>query len=275
MRSSHRNSTPRGWRSLPALAAFMSLARIASAQDDLPSIATDRPGQSTAPSILSPGYVQIEAGTQITGTESGEGTKAITTRSYALPSALVRIGLLPAMELRLGAEYRSLRGTTEAASTVATADGIASLAVGAKIGITQEKGSLPETAFLVTLALPYGAEQFRPAAVAPSFLLAMRSSLGGPLNLYYNLGGSWDGSNGAGTGLYTLALSAAIAGDLSAFAELYGSLASGVPPVHAADAGIAYVVGPNLQLDLSGGAGITPSAPEYFISAGVSLRLPR
>ena len=256
-------SSPRHALFFPLLAALALLpaAEHASAQDTPPPISTDRPGQSTSPSVLGPGYIQLEAGAQIAGIAPG-------TESYALPSGLARIGLLPAMELRLGAEYRSLRSTT-------AASGIASVSAGAKIAVTQEQGAIPETAFLLTLALPYGSENFRPAAVAPSFLLAMRSSLGGPFNLYYNLGGSWDGSNGPGTGLYTLALSATIAGNLSAFAELYGSLASDVLPMHAADAGIAYVLSPDLQLDLSGGAGITPSAPDYFINAGLSLRLRR
>lgn len=263
-------SSPRPVLLFPLLAALALLpaAERASAQDTPPPIATDRPGQSTSPSVLGPGYIQLEAGGQIAGIAPG-------TESYALPSALARIGLLPAMELRLGAEYRSLRSTGGSSGAATAANGIASVSAGAKIAITPEKGAIPETAFLLTLALPYGSEEFRPAAVAPSFLLAMRSSLGGPFNLYCNLGGSWDGSNGAGTGLYTLALSATIAGDLSAFAELYGSLASGALPVHAADAGIAWVLSPDLQLDLSGGTGITPSAPEYFINAGLSLRLPR
>ncbi len=266
----HPPSSPRLAALLPLLAAIalIPVAEPASAQDELPPLSTDRPGQSTSPSILSTGYLQLEAGAQIAAIAPG-------AKSYALPLVLARIGLLPAMELRLGAEYRSLRVAAPSSGAATAASGIASVSAGAKIAITPEQGAIPETALLLTLALPYGSGNFRPAAVAPSFLLAMRSSPGGPFNLYYNLGGSWDGSSGAGTGLYTLALSATIAGDLSAFAELYGSLGSGLPPAHAADAGIAYPLSPNLQLDLSGGAGITQPAPEYFINAGISLRLPR
>ena len=261
---------------LPILAAMAAMAQIASAQEGMPpAISTDRPGQSTPPSILMPGYAQIEAGAQMAGTAAGEESGATGMKIYSIPSALVRIGLLPTMELRLGAEYRSVRTTQETSGLDATVGGIASLSIGTKIGITPENGSLPETAFLLILGLPYGDESFRPASVAPAFLLAMRSSLGGSLDLYYNLGASWDGSNGAGTGLYTLALSASLADDLSGFAELYGSLASGALPAHAADAGLAYVIAPNLQIDLYGGAGITAMAPDYFINAGVSLRLPR
>lgn len=237
-----------------------------------PAIATDRPGQTTPPSILTPGHLQIEAGFQLAGDtpdESGPSTRILST-----PQLLARIGLLPAMELRLQGELRSTRTSADGMETSSHA-GIAGAAIGTKVGITAETGAIPEMALGVTLGLPIGDAIYRPANVAPAAYLAFRSGLSPTLNLYYNLGGAWDGSNGAGTGSYSVLLADAFSGSLSGFVEIYGTLASAAGPIHAADAGLAYVVAANVQLDLSGGAGITGSATDYFINGGISLRLPR
>ena len=47
------------------------------------------------------------------------------------------------------------------------------------------------------------------------------------------------------------------------------------PALHAADAGASLLLADNLQIDLFGGVGLTPNAPDYFVNAGLSLRLPR
>ena len=44
---------------------------------------------------------------------------------------------------------------------------------------------------------------------------------------------------------------------------------------HRFDAGLTYLINHNSQLDISGGFGITPNAPKYFLSAGYSIDLKR
>jgi hypothetical protein len=41
------------------------------------------------------------------------------------------------------------------------------------------------------------------------------------------------------------------------------------------DAGIAYLVSQNFQLDISGGIGITDISPDFFLEIGFSWRLPQ
>ncbi len=231
-------------------------------------ISTDRPGQATPPALLSPGFTQIEAGFQYAA--DGPEERRVTT--LGLPGAVIRIGMLERMELRLGGEFRSL--TTAIGDANTTISGAASLSLGTKIAIAAEEGAIPETAFLLTLGLPVGNEDFRPQSVAPTFALSTRNALSNTTNLYLNLGGSWDGLNGTGTGFYAALLGATLVGDLSGFAEVYGAFPPGASPVHAVDAGFAYAAAPNLQLDLFGGTGITDTATDFFVNAGISLRLP-
>ena len=47
------------------------------------------------------------------------------------------------------------------------------------------------------------------------------------------------------------------------------------PAFSTLDAGIGYLPAGNIQLDLSGGVGITDNAPDYFVAAGICVRLPR
>ena len=45
--------------------------------------------------------------------------------------------------------------------------------------------------------------------------------------------------------------------------------------MHATDLGAAFLLSPDIQIDLSGGAGLTDNAADYFINAGLSFRLAR
>ena len=247
----------------------------AQATGELPSISTDRPGQATPPAILLPGSIQIEAGVQLTSDAATVEEVETTERTTSMPAALVRIGVLPTMELRLSTEVRSVGTSITPGTFDTTVSGLSGVGLGIKIGVTAEQGAIPETAFLLTLALPVGEENFRVSNVAPTFLFAMRNGLSSTTNLYYNLGATWDGTNGAGYGLYNVLLSSSLTGSLGVFGEVYGTVATGRLPTHAADLGLAYLLGNNLQIDLYGGVGITDNAPDYFVAGGVSVRLPR
>jgi hypothetical protein len=264
-----------GLKRISLLAALLcvSTALASGQENEPPTISTDRPGQSTPPGILPPGCIQIEAGIQFAGDKIGGDGSENTVRTLSLPGALVRIGLLESAELRLSTEYRSVTTTISGFDT--TVDGIAGISIGTKVGITQEQGAIPETALLLTLGMPeIGSESFRPAAVTPNVLLSMRNALSRSLNLYYNVGALWDGITPTGTGFYSALLGLTVAYNMGVFAEVYGSLKTGLPPLHTVDAGLSYRVASNIQLDLYGGAGITDNAPDYFANAGISFRLP-
>lgn len=262
--------------SIPILVVIL-LVDVVSAygQDEsvLQRLSTDRPGQTTPPSVLQSGSVQIEAGVQLARDKAGDGSAATATRTLSAPDALIRISLLSSMELRVGAEFRSAKMTI--GDSDRTASGVTSLSVGTKLGITVEKGAIPEAAFVARFALPAGSGDFHPAGVVPTFLLTTRTSLAKSANLYCTIGGSWGSANGTGTGIYTTHPGATLFGNLSGFVELYGSFPPGLSPMHSADAGLALAIAPNLQRDPFGGAGITSTVADCFANVGISLRLPR
>ncbi len=62
---------------------------------------------------------------------------------------------------------------------------------------------------------------------------------------------------------------------LTGFAEYYGQKQELQHFAHHLDAGIAWKIKPNLQLDMLGGIGLGTDAPNFFVESGFSFRLPK
>ena len=131
------------------LMAMIVMAAPAHAQETIPSISTDRPGQATPPAIAPPGYVQMEIGAQLASDASDGGP---TTRLLSTPQALIRVGLLPTMELRVQGEFRTTTISIEGAADQSHG-GLAGLAVGTKVGIKPAKSSGPGKYILIALGV--------------------------------------------------------------------------------------------------------------------------
>jgi len=252
-------------RTPSSILLLVVLAGTAAAQEP---ISADRPGQTPSPTVIPARRIQVEIDAQTVLDDPGSGT--VTT--YSLPAVLIRLGLLPTLELRAGAEYR----TIATGDTLDQVKGIAAVNVGAKISITQENGALPELGLVMQFGLPTGSEAFAPRYVTPTLALGARSALDrdGAVNLYGSVGGSWDGTSGHGSGSYGVALWVAPTSWFGLFTEVDGILTPGLTPAHTLDAGAYILAAPSLQFDLFGGLGLTGSAPDAFINVGLSVRRP-
>jgi hypothetical protein len=156
------------------------------------------------------------------------------------------------------------------------AHGFAPLYAGFKIQITREKRALPEIALLSALVLPFtAAESQRPSHTGVNLRLSVSHTLSEIFSLGYNLGVIWDGDTPVPSYYYSVALGISITQKLGAFAEGFGFLPEKGRASHLLDGGITYLVLPNLQLDVSGGIGLTEESPDYFLNCGLCLRLPR
>lgn len=262
------------------LAAF---AGALPAQDTPPGeLVTDRPDQTESAAVVAAGYVQVETGVLLTRDEDGPAEVEVVEG----PGTLVRIGFGGRTELRLGwagwvreeVEVSGLRGGTS------TFDGAGDAEAGAKVRLRDEAGTLPEAALLVGVSLPVGDDDFSSDRYDPSMRLAFAHTLTERLGLGYNLGMEWSSEPGDegvhetfSRLIYTVALGTSVTGRLGAFVELFGAEPVDAPPGSevSLDGGFTYLLRPNLQLDLSAGAGLTDDAPDWFVGAGVSFRLPR
>lgn len=237
---------------------------------DAPELITDRPDQTESSSVVPRGYIQIETGF----TYSDEGSES---RTLEYPGTLVRIGLTERLELRLGTQGF----VSEFESDETTGYGDSEL--GTKIYFWQEKGWRPETALLTSASMPTGNDAFSTGRVDPSFRFAFSHTLSETISLAYNLGAAWEtvrttsGRSTLANAQYTLVTGFALTDRLGAFAEFFGDtpLSAGGGSALSVDGGFTYLLRPNVQLDLAAGAGITNEAPDWFLTAGVSFRLPR
>ena len=238
----------------------------AQAQEAIGSIATDRPDQTESSSLVPKGYFQWETGFLYEHASS-------TEQNYSYNTSLLKYGLFESFELRLIVEYN--RSRTALVGAEFDNQGLAPIAIGSKIAITQENGWIPEIALLSHLTLPNtGLKAFQTNFLAPDFRFLISKTLTESLSLGLNLGASWDGTSANATREYTLALANGFTERLGGFIEIYGFATEGSRPDHRLDGGFTYLIQNNMQLDVSAGLGLTEISPEYFLSAGFSLRLP-
>lgn len=254
------------------LVLFFAASLSYSQPDD---ISTDRPDQTESPLTVGSGFFQAELGASIEKTRefnSPIGIFKVFTHSY--PSVLLRYGIANNVELRLGAEFlQEEHKNIENDNPNIT--GLGPLTIGTKIKICSEKKYIPETAVLLSVSVPFNKESpFQSDYTGAEFRFAMAHTLSRMFSLSYNLGGEFGSGSPGTTGIYSLSLAASLLKNFSAFAEVYGYLPEKEVPDHRLDGGITYLIDKNLQLDLSGGIGITEESPDYFISTGVSFRLP-
>lgn len=248
------------------------------------SIVTDRPDQTESAATVAPGLIQVEAGLSL----SHDADSTRQRRLLAVPSTLVRLGLLDRLEARLGfAGWQ--RVEQRVGSSAVTEQGIADFDVGFKLRLTQERGGRPQLAVIATTTLPTGQTGFSSERFDPTLLLAASNTLGERVSVGYNVGVEWSTME-VGTmagerpvletamhALATVAFGLALAKRVGVFAEAFGEVDfhDGGSNSVTLDGGVTVLIRANLQLDLSAGLGLNDAADEWFFGSGIAIRLPR
>lgn len=216
------------------------------------------------------GTFQVEIGTTFVRDEFAD---VVSARVLTAPSVLLRAGITDWMELRgLGEVSREdLKYSNEAANffrdTFATT---IPLGVGAKFQLLDEDGPIPETALITHFLFP---DPFK--SVVPEFVFTMSHSLTSTIGIGYNLGAEWNLEREHLEPFYTIALGTDFTDDIGGYVEIFGGWDPDSDAEHSFDAGLTILARNNAQLDVSGGIGLTESAPDYFMGAGFSVRFPR
>ncbi|MDH3496350.1 MAG: transporter [Gemmatimonadota bacterium] len=264
-------------RRLVIAGALLVAAAAAHAQPAPPPIATDRPDQTESAFLVPRGFVQLEFGGLHAADDAGAGS---TLRALNVGNALLRMGVLERVELRLGfVGWQRVSG-----DGLSAFNGFGDLAAGAKLRLVRGGGAVPTIALLGMVTLPVGDAAFRADGVDPFVKAAFAQDLGNGFGLGYNVGAIWttetDGSGDERlrTDLaYSVAIGRGLTDRLAAFVEGYGvvGVSAGRASWRALDGGFVFALRPNVQLDLSGGVGLNEAATDWFLSGGVSVRVPR
>lgn len=229
------------------------------------SIATDRPGISSASSVTPTGVLQFETG--------AEYFQDASSGAYQLPTVLFRTGLARQAEFR--ASMRILKqDSLNRGDHYATQWSTSALSLGTKVQLMQQQGWKPEIALLVNLVIPrtnFG----KPASAyfGHDFLLIFTRELSPKLSLTGNIGGAWTGDQAGGVFNYTASLGGKITSRTGYFVEHYAFWTEKGNLSPSMDAGLSHLLNPNIQLDLSAGTTRINRVHNYFLSTGISFRI--
>jgi hypothetical protein len=224
----------------------------------------DRPDFTESAVTITPGRVQIEAG--LTRTSEGD------VESTEVGEVLLRIGLLPALEARVG-----LGSWARIDAPAGDVDGLTDLDLGAKLALLEGAGARPTVAVIGAVSLPTGAEGVGSEEAEPVAILAAEWELTEAVGMGTNLG--WSRPAG-GEGRFDRAwISAALGVSLDDrwgwFLEGYGfgQEKDGGDATGHADTGVTYRVHDDLQLDARVGKSFRGEADDWFAGLGVVLRI--
>ncbi len=244
------------------------------AQPDL--INPDRPGIADGSTVIGPRRFQIETGYQNEFRKDAGGT----TRNIFVPT-LLRFGVSSQWEARIESNtYTFARVTSPGASPTETA-GMSPFSLGVKYHF-QDQTAVGKRASLGTIFRLFpasGSSDFRTAHTMGDLRLAADWDFTPNLSLNPNVGvGIYEDGQGRvfTTGLFALTLNYFNrARTVNPFIDM-GFQAPEERNGRSSltfDAGIAVILGQNVQLDLSAGTGTLGRTPPHpFIAAGLSIR---
>lgn len=249
-----------------AATAFSGLAQD---QENTGSLITDRPDATEAPNTVGAGFLQFETGAFYTEDQDGD----FTTKATTFNTMLIRYGILDNLELRVGWNFTETQFEFQGMENPNVLSGLDPLLFGVKVGIAQEEGWKPQIGLIGHIFLPFtAATDYRPETTAVDFRFAFAHTLSDRASLSYNIGAQWGDDSPEAAYVYTIAYGYAITESFGCYAELYGDLPEDSGPNHLWDAGLTYLVSPNLQLDATVGSGIR-SDQKLLLSAGISYRI--
>jgi hypothetical protein len=229
--------------------------------NEWPDISADRPGMATPPSMMTARSFQIESGYSY----EKDNRENSLQETFLYNTTLLRYGLNKDAEIRLQADYAKVK------TDRTTHTGFNPLTIGTKIRFAKGEKIIPETSFLFNLTLPWvGKKEFRPENPAPSFYILCQNDLSEKLNVCYNFGLEYDGSDSKPVDFCALCIDYYMTDKFSAFLENYNWFSKGTKPENFVDCGFAFLISKNLQLDLSGNLNLRDLAKYYMINFGVS-----
>ena len=252
------------------LLAVMAALNATAAED---AINADRPGIADGSAVVGPGRFQIETGLQREWrNQSGE-----KTRTVFIPT-LLRLGLSEAWEVRIESNGYTWERVTAADGDFSKSSGAAPVSLGAKYRLLEGDGTSPSLGVIARVFPRSGGGSFRTRHTTGDVRLVADWDFAEDWSLNPNIGlARYEDDAGEifSARLLAMTLSYSVNKKLSVFLD--GALQTpelkngGAQTVY--DAGVAYLLTPDMQLDFSAGVrgrGNTP--PNQFIGAGISVR---
>jgi len=237
------------------------------ARGNLEPLVTDRPDFTESSETIPTGLVQLESG----GTYSREGDE----RAGSLGEALIRVGLAPRAELRVGLNSYAI--SRSAGSTVR---GLEDASLGAKVNLWDggAVGSVrPKVSLIVASSLPTGATPFRADKFQPEVKLTGAWDLSERVAFSSNLNYAWvrERFDSYGESAASASLGVGVTERVGSYLEYFGFYPQqqALDKSHFFNGGLTYGLNDNLQLDARAGRQMQRRDGEsWFLGVGISRR---
>lgn len=266
---SHR----RWW--VPALGITVQLAAAAAAAqapDDY--INPDRPGLADGSNVVGAGRIQVETGLQ----REYRSSNGMQSRTLFVPT-LLRLGIDEKFEFRIESNAYTWMTQTDPTQGTLRAEGIAPVSMGLKYHFMDSLGrQQPSVGAIVRVFPRSGTRDFKTTRVTGDFRLVADWDFLPQWSLNPNVGVGFYESDGGrlyAAGLFAATLNYNPSKSLNFFIDtgLQAPETRHGRNAVIVDFGVACLIGPDIQLDVSAGsrvAGDTP--PRLFLSGGISKR---
>ena len=257
--------------------SFALLGPLSAQAQDSPDddyINPDRPGIADGSNVVGPGRFQVELGLQQEVRHSDETSE----RTLFVPT-LLRLGLSKAWELRVETTGAYIWDrTSDPASGVAKSEGTDPVSLGVKYHFQDSAGlKRPSLGVILRVFAPSGSGAFKTSHTTADLRLAADWDIAPKWSLNPNIGVAIYESGGKTyeAGLFATTLNYNPSPILNFFVDtgVQSPETKGGRTSVIYDAGVAYIIGHDIQLDASIGTGAAGSTPPHpFVSVGVSKR---
>lgn len=237
------------------------------------TIRSGRPGQAIGPFTVGARVLQFQAGADYAAYKT-RGFFGDTDGRTISSDLLVRYGVTERFEMSVGIAYKNDKTTRSGVFGESTSidEGINAFSVRVRSNVYVGKGAIPTVGFQFNMALPAVSEDFRPMQVAPKITAMTGQKFGKRVSFTTNWGAVWDGRSEVPRAFYVLNVGVDITDFMGVFIEHYADM-GGNSWNGSIDGGFAFLVTPNLQLDVLGGYGPFDVQDDWFVSTGISWRI--
>lgn len=204
-------------------------------------IRSSRPGQAVEPFAVGRGILQFQNGVDFRSFKDGP----VSNRTY-LSNNVIRYGIIENLEINAQLDHSSHYMTLQDNTT--SLKGFSALHTGINVHTWDQQGILPATALMAKISFP-ASSNFNSDLLGSEFGLLSGWSLPNSIGITANYIFSFGLNNSQKSGRYILNIGFPIAENWSGFIENYGLVDHNRVYTYF-DAGIAYLLKSNLQLDL-------------------------
>lgn len=230
------------------------------AQEELPTISADRPGNTWGTEVMPHHKISWENGIGYESEVHGPATATLNT-------TIVRYGIFENVELRLGTSFLLWKDDPAAQPTF----GVDPLTVGTKLKLYDGTDILPSVGVLAEFQLPcVGSKDLLPSHLAPSMYLLFENGINDWFDICYNVGAEWDGESATPTAFLSLCLNFAITDRLGIYVESFNYLHPEDDNRYMAGLGLTWLASRRVQLDISAEFDFQKLGKYYSVSGGVA-----